>query len=140
MVARGIRPRKRTPPDLHRPSRAGREKHQFRKPVEDLQRVRCIAIGAVIRLENGGVFDGELKHRQGLGNPITTDVTRRTLEIQKLVRRLALQGAALDRTILGLERLSVRPSQSRTPSQGRANKAPPTHGAKVVLGGNQKKQ
>jgi hypothetical protein len=49
MVSGGIRPHKRTPPDLHRPNRAWREEHQLWKSVEDFGRARGDPIGTAIR-------------------------------------------------------------------------------------------
>jgi hypothetical protein len=49
------------------------------------------------------------------------DGTRRTMEVQKLVRRLRLQFAAMDRTMIGLEGLAIRGAQRR-PRSGRPAK------------------
>src|ERR1035441_9513988 len=48
VVAGGIRPRQRAPPNLHRPNRAWREEHQLRKPVEDRRRARRYPLGAAL--------------------------------------------------------------------------------------------
>ncbi len=50
---------------------------------------------------------------------------RRTFEIQKLVRRLRLQNAAMDRTMTLIEELSVGPSRTVRPSRARLSKRRP---------------
>ena len=50
MVPGGIRPYKRTPPNVHWPNRTWREKHQLRKSVEDLRCVRGNPVGVAVRV------------------------------------------------------------------------------------------
>jgi hypothetical protein len=52
VVARRVRPHKRTSSDLHRPDRAWRKEHQFRKSVQDLKRARRHSLGTVVRARN----------------------------------------------------------------------------------------
>src|SRR5450755_595878 len=49
VVARRVRPHKRTASDVHRPDRAWREKYQFRESVQDLKRARRHSLGIVVR-------------------------------------------------------------------------------------------
>ena len=64
----------------------------------------------------------------------TTDAVHRLLEAQKLIRRLKLQHAALDQTILILEKLSLSNFQSPKPSRGRSNEPPPAKVNKTKRG------
>src|ERR1035441_4630210 len=48
MVAGGVRPHQRAPPNLHRPNRAWRKEHQLRKPVEGRRRARRDPLGAAL--------------------------------------------------------------------------------------------
>jgi transcriptional regulator with XRE-family HTH domain len=70
-------------------------------------------------LEVGDAPDGESKRRLEPRSQRTTDAAHRMLEVQKLVRRLRLQRAAMDRTILVLEELAVSGVRRLKPSRGR---------------------
>jgi transcriptional regulator with XRE-family HTH domain len=70
-------------------------------------------------LEEGGAPDGESKLRAESGSQRTINAARRSLELKKLMKRLSHQQAAMDRTVLMLERLTADESETRTPTRGR---------------------
>lgn len=73
-------------------------------------------------LEDGGTADRKSKRAPGSRSQLLQDATRRTLETQKLVRRLRLQHAVLDRTIVVLEKLAVSDARTPTPSRERSTR------------------
>ena len=70
-------------------------------------------------LEDGGARERESKPRLHVGSQRINDAAHRMFEIQKLVRRLRLQHAAMDQTILGLEDLPVSDVRTPKPFRGR---------------------
>jgi len=57
-------------------------------------------------LDEVGVRDRKSKARVGSDDQKTFDSTRQMFEVQKMVRRLRIQRAAMDRTVLALEDLA----------------------------------
>lgn len=57
-------------------------------------------------LDDVGVRDRKSKARVGSDDQKTVDTTRQMFEVQKMVRRLRIQRAAMDRTVLALEDLA----------------------------------
>lgn len=78
-------------------------------------------------LEYGGARDKEPNPRLKPGSQRINVAAHRMFEIQKLMRRLRLQHAAMDRTILGLEDLPVKDVRTPKPSRER----PPSPRARV---------
>jgi transcriptional regulator with XRE-family HTH domain len=67
----------------------------------------------LFRLEDGGALSKKSEQAQRAGGPTSPETTLRMFEIRQLVRRLALQRTAMDRTIKTLEELAVRSPQTR---------------------------
>jgi transcriptional regulator with XRE-family HTH domain len=71
----------------------------------------------LLGLEDGGVRKMETVSRMKTGSQRIDIASHRMFEIQKLVRRLRLQHAAMDRVILGLEAPTIK--EARTPKSSR---------------------
>jgi transcriptional regulator with XRE-family HTH domain len=67
----------------------------------------------------------EMEHAAESRDQRAAKNARRTFEIQKLLRRMRLQNAAMDRTMLLLEELSIGPPQPVRPSVARVSKGRP---------------
>jgi transcriptional regulator with XRE-family HTH domain len=72
----------------------------------------------LLGLEEGGAQNQESKQRPAGQRAINS--VRRAFEIQKLIRRLSHQQAAMDRTMAALEEFAAAGSQARARSRGRA--------------------
>ena len=70
-------------------------------------------------LEDGSAFEKASKRSLETGAKRSLDAAHRTLELQKLAKRLRLQGSAMNQTIQALDELAVRSSPKRTRSNGR---------------------
>jgi transcriptional regulator with XRE-family HTH domain len=57
-------------------------------------------------LEDGGVLEGRPKQKKKAGRTLMVDDARRKIEIRKMVKRLAIQRDAMDRTMRALEDLA----------------------------------
>jgi hypothetical protein len=68
-------------------------------------------------LEDGTALSRKSKHAPGSGSQRVSDTALLMAEIRQLVRRLALQHTAMDRTIVNFEELAVRTPQTRKGSQ-----------------------
>jgi transcriptional regulator with XRE-family HTH domain len=73
-------------------------------------------------LEDGSALGRKSKHATGSGSQRTSEVALRMFEIRQLLRRLALQRTAMDRTIVTLEELAVRSPQKRRPTSRKVSK------------------
>ena len=68
-------------------------------------------------LEDGSALGRKPRRAVGSGSQRASENALRFVEIRQLVRRLALQRTAMDRTIMTLEELAVRSPQARHPSR-----------------------
>ncbi len=64
-------------------------------------------------LEDGTASSKKSKQAPRSGSPRTSDTVLRMFETRQLVRRLGLLRTAIDRTIVTLEELTIRSSQTR---------------------------
>ena len=71
-------------------------------------------------LEDGSALGGASKRTSLPGTERTFEGARRTLELQRLARRLRLQNSALNQTIQALDELAARGTPTRTGSGGRS--------------------
>jgi len=67
-------------------------------------------------LEDGGASDKQSQRRRDSGNQKADDATQRMLQLQKLVRRLKVQVAAMDRTVVGCEKFVSTGDRTPKPS------------------------
>jgi transcriptional regulator with XRE-family HTH domain len=73
-------------------------------------------------LEDGSSLGRKSKHPPGSGSQRGSEAALQMFEIRQLVRRLAIQRTALDRTIVTLEELAIRGPRTRRPTSRNVSK------------------
>lgn len=102
---------------LHRTYIGQIERGEKNISFENLTKVSSILGVTLSELLSGLEDGGALGKPESKRKPDTN--TRHALDLQKLVRRLSHQRTAMDRTIKGLEELTVSHPQASPPSSGR---------------------